>query len=505
MKTQILQLEAHDDVISTRDKMGWGQVARVVLVWPKRERILVRKLDLLLLQRHALKMGAQLALVTNDPDVRFNARQLAIPVFKNLRQVHRSRWRVGRRPSHSIERRQPRPDFEALRQEIHPLQQAWYNQPLVRRAFHIISIFAALALLSLFIPGGRITLHPQTQIQEIRFNVSAGPTVQTVNVTGDLPARNINVIVEGQDQISTTGSLLVPEKASLGRVEFTNLTDASVAIPAGTVVATVASRDEEPVRYQTTVAATLAPGSSILISVRCLEAGRRGNLPAGEINAIEGPLGLRLSVTNPSATTGGSEQPAAAPTLADAQKLFERLSAALQTTALQELRGTEIGPTNIPIEPSLNLVSILEESYSPPLVEGSFIQPASQLSLRLRLEFEGLVVTHQDLQEVSLRVLDANLPQGYRPLVGTLEVEHLSNPIVDQDSSARWRMLARRKLQADIDVQQVLDLAHGLAPAQAKSLLEQELLVNEVDVQLSPDWWPRLPWLLFRIQVNPLP
>ena len=32
MKTHILQLEPHDDVFSVRDKMGWGQAARVLLV-----------------------------------------------------------------------------------------------------------------------------------------------------------------------------------------------------------------------------------------------------------------------------------------------------------------------------------------------------------------------------------------------------------------------------------------------------------------------------------------
>jgi hypothetical protein len=505
MKTQILQLEPHDDVISTRDKMGWGQAARVVLVWPKRERILIRKLDLLLLQRHAIKMGAQLALVTSDPDVRFNARQLAIPVFKNLRQAHSSRWRAGRRPSRSIERRQPRPDFEALRREIRPAQQAWYDRPLFRRALHVISIFAALALLALFIPSSKITLRPRTQSQEIRFTVSAGPTVRTVNVTGDLPARNTSVIVEGQDRISSTGSLLVPERASLGRVEFTNLSDNRVLIPAGTVVTTLANEDQEPVRFSTTTSADLAPGSSILLSVRCLEAGQRGNLPAGEIRAIEGSLGLNLSVTNPYATTGGSQQSTAAPTLADAQKLYERLVTTLHATALQELSEAGFGQVNIPLEPTLNLVSIIEETYSPPLVDRAFVQPATQLSLKLRVEFEGLVVSHQDLREISQRILDANLPEGYLPFHDTLEFEHLSSPVLDETSTARWRMVARRRIQADINEAQASSLARGLTPTQAIAALEKGLLIQEANIQLTPGWWPRLPWLPFRIQVAAVP
>lgn len=34
MKTQILQVEAHDDVISILDKIGWIQTERVLLVLP---------------------------------------------------------------------------------------------------------------------------------------------------------------------------------------------------------------------------------------------------------------------------------------------------------------------------------------------------------------------------------------------------------------------------------------------------------------------------------------
>jgi hypothetical protein len=501
MKTQILQLEPHDDVISTRDKMGWGQAARVVLVWPKRERILIRKLDLLLLQRHAFKMGAQLALVTSDPDIRFYAHQLAIPVFKNLRQAHSSRWRVGRRPTRSIQRRQSRPDFAALRQEIHPEQVAWYNLPLTRRIFHIISILAVLTLLALFIPSASIRLSPHTQPQEIRFSVSAGSSVQTVNVTGDLPARSVSVIVEGYDKISTTGTLPAPEKSSFGRVQFSNLTDSTVSIPIGIVVSTLPTGEQAPIRFSTTVSANVPSGGSILIGVRCLEAGKQGNLSAGEIIAIEGPLGLKLSVSNPSAMTGGSEQPAAAPTPADAHRLYERLLASLHATALKELSGEGLGQAGLPIDSTLALASTLAKTYTPPFVDGAFTQPAETLALTLRLEFQGLVVSNQDLEDISIRILDANLPKGYLPLPKTLEFEHLSSPVIDEQATARWRMVARRTLKATIDEQQALTLVQGLPPPQAKAALQKGLTIDKVDIHLAPEWWPRLPLLPFRIQI----
>jgi len=67
MKTQLIQLDPSDDVISVRDKMGWSQTSRILLVWPEHGQILSRRLDLLLLQRHSTTLGAQLALVTQSP------------------------------------------------------------------------------------------------------------------------------------------------------------------------------------------------------------------------------------------------------------------------------------------------------------------------------------------------------------------------------------------------------------------------------------------------------
>lgn len=503
MKTQILQLEPHDDVISTRDKMGWGQAARIVLVWPKKERILVRKLDLLLLSRHALKMGAQLALVTDDPDVRYNARQLAIPVFKNQRLARSPRWRAGKRPARAIERRRPRPDFAALRQEVYPAETAWYNLPVARRSFHAVSIFAALILLSLVIPTASISIQPKTLTQEMRIPVSARSSVRTVNLSGELPAHPHTLFVEGYEEISTSGSLPVPEKSSFGRVEFTNLTDGVVKIPTGMVVSTLPENDQEPIRFSTTVSVNLAAAETALLSVRSLVAGKAGNVPEGEIKAIEGPLGLSLSVTNPSPTVGGSDQVVAAPTLQDARKLHERLFDRLQEAAGRQLNGGDLIGDGFPIGSSLSLVSVIEETYDPPLQDEVFTQPAAKLGLTMRLEFQGLAVSNQDLYDVATRILDANLPPGYLPLHSTLELEHLAVPLLDEESTARWRLEATRTLRAVIEEQQVRELVRGLTPNQAASVLQAQLpLDEEANIQLTPPWWPRLPVLPFRIDVS---
>ena len=60
MKTQIITLESHDDLISVRDRMSWAKTPRILLVWPKYEKVTLRQVDLKVLQRHASALGTHL-------------------------------------------------------------------------------------------------------------------------------------------------------------------------------------------------------------------------------------------------------------------------------------------------------------------------------------------------------------------------------------------------------------------------------------------------------------
>lgn len=510
MKTQVLQLEPQDDVISVRDKMTWGQTRRILLIWPSRiagqDPILNRRLDLVLLQRQATSLGAQLALITAHPEVRFHAKELGIPIFDTPLQAQNARWRSGRRRKiHLPEGKQPFVVTERpSRLTRHPSEAELLNRMsalafiLGRLLPFLLSMLALLALAALFLPGASITLTPQTRRQQISLPVTASPNVQTVNLAGLLPAKPLSVIVEGRASREASGEILLPVSAAVGNVRFTNLTGVPVSIPKGTVVSTL---DPEPIRFVTTRSGKVPAGAGMTITlpVTALMPGSRGNLPASSLTAIEGNLGLSLSADNPFPTRGGSESPAPAPSAEDRQTLYRTLYTSLEQSALQDMQNT-LTEGDFLLAPTLEAQRILEATYTP--AEG---QVGQTLELLLRIEFGAYFISKADLQALVHPLLEASLPQGFQPVPGSLEIRAATPPIVDEKGAVTWELQAQQQLQAAISPSQVNSLVLGQALPQAKQRLETELrLADQPQVNLFPAWWPRLPFLAMRIQLTVL-
>src|ERR671918_2117052 len=131
MKTQIITLESHDDLISVRDRMSWAKTPRILLVWPKYEKVMLRQVDLKVLQRHALFLGAQLGLVTRTRHVREEAEALRIPVFESTGQAQRVAWPKPRR--RRWPRRAPRKNLlNERREQARIVEAPWRAHPLIR-------------------------------------------------------------------------------------------------------------------------------------------------------------------------------------------------------------------------------------------------------------------------------------------------------------------------------------------------------------------------------------
>jgi hypothetical protein len=539
MKTHIIQLEQYDDIVSARDKMSWAKGERILLVWPERGRVLYRRLDLVLLERQSSAQGAQLALVSQDPDVRYYAPRLGIPVFKSLRKAQRAVWRLPRRfrsavkPSDNLrltaERRGPTdqkvedqpPEDQpadnlpaeavlaegqtALKQHAlpeRPEREVKELTPATRLAFFALGVLALLAIATILLPRAKVSLMPRTLVQEVMLDVQAGPEITQIDLAGAVPARWVEVTVEGLDMAPTHGTVLVPDRPAQGEVLFTNLTDQPVSIPEGTVVL---SPGEGGQRFAVTRRSELpaGPGETVLLPVRALRPGSQGNLPAGSLVAIEGMLGTQVGATNPRATDLGSDRQEPSASANDRRLLAERLHSALEVTAQQELQD-RLEPGDLLLLPTLELAETLEERFQPG--EG---QPADQLTLKLRLKYRAQVVLAEDTEKLAGAVFDANLPRGFAPVEGSLKVENLGalEPETQRPRSEvaapRWRIQASRRLLARATASQAVQLVMGASPGKARQRLQQELALEEPpQIELIPSWWPRLPILPFRVTVQ---
>jgi hypothetical protein len=501
MKTQIIQLDSHDDYISARDKMGWSQASRILLVWPADKPVLRRQLDLVLLQRHSNTVGAQLALVTRDHLVCDHARQVGLPVFKSIRQAQSSPWRLDRSQRRRMSRRlvapdRTKPDLETMRQDARPISPEWLGRPFTRLAFFTIGVLAFLSIAAVLVPSAQLSLTPLTKTQEITLVVRVDPEAEIINLSGVVPARATTVEVEGRSSKPTSGEISLPDQYASGLLTFTNLSDEAVHIPEGTVVR---STSELPIRFHTTKEGEVPAGvgETTSIPARATNPGRESNLTGGSLVVIEGPLGLTVTVHNALPTSGGTTQRIPAPSDDDRADLYSSLEKSLHQTALKEIQST-LGSEDWFYSPSLTLTEVLESVYDP-----KDDQPADQLGLELRLEYQGLSVSGEDVSQLATDILNANLPDGYAPLPSSPEIEYLTPLVANGTDRFSRQIHARREIQAQIGDSQAINLTLGLTPTDAVKRLANTLpLEGTPQLTLNPSWWPRLPYLPFRISVE---
>ena len=495
MKTQVVHLELHDDVVSVRDKMSWAKTARILLVWPPRRRILERTLDLLLLQRHAAGLGAQLGLVTRSAEIRRAAGELGIPFFKNIAEAQNKPWR--KRTSHpKPTRRYPRPDPRERRAEACPPEPAWQANVATRLTFFTLGVLAVLAVVMLFIPSATVSLYPKLQTQELTLQVSASQSATSVNMAGSLPAHEISIVVEGSQFAQATGQASVPDKPAQGVVRFRNLTTTVVGIPAGTVIRTMTEPAVRFVTMQDGVAEG-GVGKTIDIPVRAVDPGLAGNLAADTLVAIQGDLGTELAVANPEPTSGGTERTVATPAADERARLRAVLLADLRQQALDQFTQN-LSPGDLPFPDTLTASQTLDETYQP-----EENQPGETLTLTMQVEISIEYVQASDLKLLAATALDAGLTNEMLPVADTMNIVITNKPASRAGGVTNFEIHASRTLKPNINLSSTIRAVQGLSPIEAGQRLKSMLpLDSPPQIQLVPSWWPWLPFLQFRITIN---
>jgi len=332
MKTQIIALESHDDLISVRDRMSWAKSPRILLVWPKFEKVTLRPVDLRILQQHARILGAELGVVTRRTNVRRDAEGFGIPVFDSSAAAQRDAWPVHR-PRHRRPQRTPQSELQSLRDQVRSKEADWRSKPTARVGFFALGVTAVLVVAALFIPRAVIKLTPISQQQSITIPATASTLIQSVGITGSLPAHEITINVSGNQAARISSQISIPQEKAGGIARFKNLTQTALTIPAGTVLYS----GTNPVGFVTQNDTHLPGNVNAVVEVPILavQAGDASNLPANSLTTIDGSISLSASVTNPEALTGGSDRIATAPSEDDHQRVRSVLISLLLAEAQQ--------------------------------------------------------------------------------------------------------------------------------------------------------------------------
>jgi len=478
--------------------MDWSQTPRVLLVWPERGKVLRNRLDLILLERYCSSHGSQLALVTKDSEVIFQAGEAGIPVFQSRKTAQLQPWRKSFREFERRDLLAKNKEFrerDLFSRSVKPVRKEL--RPWIRISIFIAAVLAVLAIAGMLLPSAVITIEKEVDQKSLIVPIRAMMGEDQIQISGQVPVRELTVEAEDQQSIPTSGTTAIPAEYAVGEVVFTNLGEEIITLPINTILST---DSENPVQFLTSETGKLPPGvgESITIPVSAINPGKMGNVLADQITTISTSLEAEVSVNNPLPTSGGTDIVISAPNSSDRRLLSRDLSFSLKGLASEEIRAL-LSQNDILLTPDLEELEIIEEIFTPE--EGA---PGIELDLKKKVRFLALYVSEEDLLSLAADLVKAQYQEDdYEPLLESITISQLSSPIPRAAGSFTWRMEVTWNEQKSLDHNEILQMILGKKPLDAKVLLQKNLeLEVPPRIKLSPSWWLRIPALPFRISIN---
>ena len=509
-RPEYLQLEAGDDFNSIRDRLSFIRGKRVLIIWPEQGTAITRKLDLVLVQREARRRAVQLALVTHDEDVIQNAQDLGISVFETIGASERGRWKRGR-PRVFIQRYH-RPEDSPEPAQLMDVASRVRNQRKrisgLRFLFEriiILSILAALAGTGIFfiLPTATIRLTVYSETMQLETTIIADPNISDIDVDQSLiPATILRATVQTVGNMNTSGMARLDDLPAIGIVVFTNQTVRVVDIPADTTVATSAGT---PILFRTIAPVRLAGGvgSRAEVAVEALPGfrGTLGNLDAGLINTIVGPLEESVDVVNLSPTTGGENRSFAAVAAEDRDRLMAIVRGQLQAAAYEQFQASLSDSQLIVIE----TIRIPDDGARNDWINFSHEvgETTETLSLDMRSIVEAIAIDDRFARQIIFASLSSQKPRDLALVTDSFTYQRGGVISIDGDDRVTFSASATAELTTELNIEQIQQAILGLSPQEASAYIAQNVRLSpgtQVEISLNPDWATRVPLLPVRIQ-----
>jgi hypothetical protein len=489
MKTFILRCESFDTRASLEDRLKWVKAGRVLLIMPDKQPPALTRQDLVRLRRRASDLHAQLGLVTSDDSLQENGRSAGLDVFSSKDEARLAEWRV--KGSAAMRRHPNLAELVPIsRQTSQKLLPAW-----LRWLIFSLAVLAILTLLASLVPGAQVELNLPREEQSADLTVPANLDQSAPDLIAGIPLHEISLDVNATIVQETTGSISVGDKPATGLVLITNLSDQPLIIPIGSVVRSV----EPAMRFSVEKSGRLPAGPDTSISLPVTEmdgAGLLGNLPAGAIVAMDPPLGLSVSVTNPEGMTGGSQKQSPALSQLDISKGNAAIENALNLAFIEAAQGI------IPEEAFLIADSIVIESAGEVSTPPPDDRPITSFDISRSAEMTALYCLTTDLEGWATLALDASLDESTLTLPDSLNVEIVTLDLLGSDQATVYINAVRQTIPV-FNSREIAYELRGLKPAVALSLIQERLIPgSQPEIQLSPSWWIWLPIIPERIRID---
>jgi hypothetical protein len=494
--TATIQLTLQDTLPSLIVRLKGAGADRVAFVVPHGLRLTL--VDLRVLRREAAGARIGLALVTRDPGVRIAAARAGISTFASARRAERARWRrmvpdgkLRARPvGPAVGVPPPPPDIYAkrspsrfkpvsfLRAYVRRHSPWWATLGLV--LILVILLGGLLAALATIIPAATVTLVPASEPIEVTVASRAMPDAKADPQAGIVPATGLSVQVAGEGRMATTGRRFEPSAKAAGRVVMSNRSARPLTVPSGTIVSTATGNN---VQFATTADGKLEPNGRTELPIEAVLPGLSGNVRAGTITVVEGPLSLSTVVSNESPTGGGGSSQVAVVTEEDKQKLQSQLFEELKQKAFEKLNERLTPGMFVPAESVQYLA--LSPTFTP------FVGDVSpDLYLSMSVQAVGLAVDTTAGNAAALDRLQRAMPPGSRLVANS--VRYIPGSVaLENENTVDFTVTAQGTLLRALDTGAARRAILGLTPDAAKALLAQRFaLARDPDITLGPDWLP---------------
>ena len=329
-----------------------------------------------------------------------------------------------------------------------------------------------------------------------------GKWKRSIQTKAIIPAETIRATVETNATIPTTGSVRLDSVSAAAIVTFTNLGEALINIPRGTILGTSAG---EPILFET-VADVFVPagaGQRVDAAVEAMVSyrGSIGNVGPGMINTVLGGLADRVSVINLASAAGGANRSVKTVAVADHDKLLDIVRIQLQSLAFEEIRG-DISESQLIIIESIKIEDERKEWTNYSAEVGTM---TSELSLSMRAVVSALAVDDRFGRQLLLERLKATVPAEKEMQLDS--VSYLRGPFTQNgvDGQVSFAVSGSATVIAKLNDNRLREQLAGIALNEARELLGKMPEVSDSkppQFDLFPRALNRMPLLAVRIDVK---